>query len=767
MSWRDRQLAGAIAICLLGFYLLTFSGKFHSSDGFSMYTVADSLARYGRLDTEQIRWMGLQQGTFGPDGRLYSRKGLATSLLALPLVWLGLTVPDIGPVHAALLLTPILTALTGAYLFLAARRAYSGMALPLPWAPLAVTLAWGLGSMAWPYAKTFFSEPLVALTIAASAYHIVAFRDTRAWHQAAWVGGWLGLGLLARAANAIVIPGFGLALLAFMAPLRPPAPPPGTRGGRERIWRRYWRERALWQPIVAFVLPIALFGLLSLGYNWFRFGDPLESGYLEAESFSAIWIVGIVGQLFSPGRGLLWYTPWLVLIPLALRPAWRRDRVLTALCLGQALLYLLFYGKWYMWHGGFAWGSRFLVPILPLLALLCPPLFLRPARSTVIRLFVALALLGALVNLVGVLWDFMPQQQALDAAGFPLFDPVTFFHPRWAQIPGVLALGSRAALDPIWAVDGQVVGRMLALGLGMAAIGLLILGGALLERQGTWVSAGVVLLAAFAWLLLGDARAFQSADMQAIAAEIEAAPFRDASIWLDDIEGTATFLNIYRGRLPIEGLVTGGERLPEEAAARAPTLVAQPRPVWLVSDGPERGANGLDALLLAAKALASDERHGPLRLALYHDRPAPPGLIVVNRDFAPPGEPAAPPLLRLRDERLTPTAQPGGVVAIDLTWEALRPISEDYQIFAHLVRADDPEQRVAQQDGPPVNGLRPTSTWQPGETLRDRRALRLSPTLPPGAYQLRIGLYRLSDGARLVSPDGRDVVEIGPIEVRR
>jgi len=109
----DRQIAWGLALALFGLIMLGWNGTIHSSDGLSMYTVADSLARYGRFDTEQIRWMGLQQGMFGPDGLLYSQKGLATSILALPLTLAGLILPGLGPVHTSLLLMPLAAAAVG------------------------------------------------------------------------------------------------------------------------------------------------------------------------------------------------------------------------------------------------------------------------------------------------------------------------------------------------------------------------------------------------------------------------------------------------------------------------------------------------------------------------------------------------------------------------------------------------------------------------------------------------------------------------------
>ena len=47
------------------------------------------MARSGDLDTNQLLWMGSQQGNLGSDGDLYSRKGLGMTLLAVPLLWLA------------------------------------------------------------------------------------------------------------------------------------------------------------------------------------------------------------------------------------------------------------------------------------------------------------------------------------------------------------------------------------------------------------------------------------------------------------------------------------------------------------------------------------------------------------------------------------------------------------------------------------------------------------------------------------------------------
>ncbi len=96
---------------------------------------------------------------------------------------------------------------------------------------------------------------------------------------------------------------------------------------------------------------------------------------------------------------------------------------------------------------------------------------------------------------------------------------------------------------------------------------------------------------------------------------------------------------------------------------------------------------------------------------------------------------------------------PGGVT---LCWEALRPLDTDYTVFVHgLDQAGNP---LAAGDGPPRNGLYPTSAWLPGEQVEDFHALTQA-----AAPRIQVGLYRLADGERLtVDGTGESVVELIP-----
>jgi 4-amino-4-deoxy-L-arabinose transferase-like glycosyltransferase len=110
---------------------------------------------------------------------------------------------------------------------------------------------------------------------------------------------------------------------------------------------------------------------------------------------------------------------------------------------------------------------------------------------------------------------------------------------------------------------------------------------------------------------------------------------------------------------------------------------------------------------------------------------------------------------------------PGDTLALPLRWKALAALDEDYVVFVHLGMPGVPP--LAQNDGPPRNGLNPTSTWTVGQEVVDRRALLLPDTIPPGRYQVMVGLYRSPDGSRLPIDDtpGQDALIMGYVDVER
>jgi hypothetical protein len=87
-------------------------------------------------------------------------------------------------------------------------------------------------------------------------------------------------------------------------------------------------------------------------------------------------------------------------------------------------------------------------------------------------------------------------------------------------------------------------------------------------------------------------------------------------------------------------------------------------------------------------------------------------------------------------------------VVVTPAWDVRAIPEADYRLFLHLLDAQG--RQVALIDVPPGGAdLPPTSAWQPGQQLAVPLPLELPPGLPPGRYQLTMGLYLPANGARL------------------
>jgi hypothetical protein len=91
--------------------------------------------------------------------------------------------------------------------------------------------------------------------------------------------------------------------------------------------------------------------------------------------------------------------------------------------------------------------------------------------------------------------------------------------------------------------------------------------------------------------------------------------------------------------------------------------------------------------------------------------------------------------------------QPGGVLDVELQWQTLSPMLQDYTIFLQVL--DKADNIVGQVDSWPLQGTYPTSSWEPGEIVDDAFRIQLDSELSPGPYKLHLGWYLLEDLRRL------------------
>lgn len=110
------------------------------------------------------------------------------------------------------------------------------------------------------------------------------------------------------------------------------------------------------------------------------------------------------------------------------------------------------------------------------------------------------------------------------------------------------------------------------------------------------------------------------------------------------------------------------------------------------------------------------------------------------------------------------TLHGGDVALVQLNWSAPQPIDRRYKISLQILDARG--QVIAQHDGEPAGGSRPTHTWQAGEQIVDNHAVPISFGTPPNDYQLVLVIYDAETGTRVRQANG-DTLLLGTVRVAR
>jgi hypothetical protein len=786
-------------ILLAAVYLVTGSGRFRIVDEVSLFGVTESVVKRGALDTNAIAWTqwvnspGEVLGAFGPEGDVFSKKGPAPAFLAVPFYligWLSGRLPVAGlhlsMLQTALWLNAVVTALTAVLL----ARAALALGYSLRAALLAGAI-FGLATIAWPYATHFFGEPISSLAILGLFYALLRLRQTGSSRYALRGGLAAGVMVATSAAHAILLVPFGIYLLYILMNQRISESANRRTGesakGARRVAKSLVRAFAI---LLSFTLPLAIVAGLLAAYNLARFGTLFSTGYHfgSGEGFSANWLQGLWGLLFSPYRGIFWYTPLAIASVVAWPGFIRRHRAEGWLLAAVAVTLVGLFGRWWMWWGGFAWGPRFLVPLAPFLVLVLLPWLdagkVPGARPVVRRALLAIIVaISFVVQVTAVTANYVNYETALrqiyptDWADPLKYGPPALFNPAHSPVLGQVRLllhDLNANFNPGWAWNGTVAWLAPALGIAVILLACLALWAAL--RRGRAAAAASVALALVGLLALAfvSARIYatrpaygaEGRSYNAIWSEIESDENARRLSRKDGIVTVAPYHYLipmarYRGRLPIYGYATEPTPLhPETEAVLWRALAQHPR-IWLLTAGlaPADPANGVEAWLAREAFKADDRWFDDARKALF-----------VTASRLEPLQVSA----RLGDQvhllgaRWSGDAvRPAGSLAVELTWSADAPVG-DLRGFVQLLAADG--RLVAQQDGVPGGGYAPSPEWQPGTAVADRRGLILPADLAPGEYTLIAGLYDAATGQRqpVAGPDGAvqgDSVSLGTVHV--
>ncbi|MEM6255794.1 MAG: hypothetical protein AAF821_23020 [Cyanobacteria bacterium P01_D01_bin.156] len=320
-----------LAVCLI--YLAFLKPGIWGVDGTDMLNMSRSLIEQGNFSIPAGTG-----GVQGPDGQFYSIRYPLLPIVAIPFVWVGLTLGQALnlPLQyttgtCGLVLNILLTAATAVLVY--------GLTLRLGGQRRGAFIAavgYGFGTAALVYAREFFAEPLLGFIITLALY--LAFGQSRRGH---WMTGVLSaLAIAAKPAGILLGPVIALYFLL----------------------RRYRWDRIL-APCIGTAIGVGLY----LAYNYVRFGSLTSSGQDTSQlGFDGFWLRAL-GQWISPGSGggMFWYCPPTILALVGLWVLWQQRKLECVALLGIVVAFWLLHSGWAF--NGWNWGPRFLVPIIPAL----------------------------------------------------------------------------------------------------------------------------------------------------------------------------------------------------------------------------------------------------------------------------------------------------------------------------------------------------------------------------------------------------------------
>jgi hypothetical protein len=271
----------------------------------------------------------------------------------------------------------IIISLTSLFIFLISKNLFKSYKISF-----ILALVYNCTTFVWPYNTSFFLQPPLALTFVISIYFLIKNSQGSQFLNFALAGFFLGLSILIHPSAGFLIPGFLVYGII-----------------KSKSWKNYG----------IFIIVFIIISTIQLVVNYLKYDSLLDFGYsgIPVVSDHSHW-EGMVGLLFSPGWGLIFYFPLVILIPLSFSKIFHKDKEWLFLVLYSFVSVWIFFGTEATphWSGFGAWGPRYFIPILPLLVISLGYLFYQNKRNTKIFFFV-LASIGFFINLIGKLVWYM------------------------------------------------------------------------------------------------------------------------------------------------------------------------------------------------------------------------------------------------------------------------------------------------------------------------------------------------------------------------
>ena len=315
---------------------------------------------------------------------------------------------------AQVVLTFITVSLPSAFLGALMYR-FLALFTPSAWARLAVVLAYGLLTPVFAYSGAYYGHQLSAVVLFTVFWLLIGPASAWSRPRLLLAGFLMGVSVVIEYPSALIV---GLLFVYALYQL--------YRAGR-------------WQQIFWVMVAGGIVAAGWMVFNTYVFGGPLALGYSNSELWLAEHDTGFMsltwphweavwGITFGVFRGLFVLSPILLLSVPGFSLWWRSGQHRPALWVSilSVLSFFWFNASSVMWWGGFAIGPRYLLPMLPFLAL--PMIFVLRAWGGQVWLRLALAIL-AVWSLVAT-WGLTLADQAFpsDTISNPF---INYAWPNW------------------------------------------------------------------------------------------------------------------------------------------------------------------------------------------------------------------------------------------------------------------------------------------------------------------------------------------------
>lgn len=340
-----------------------FSTGHYGGDGLENYLVAKSIVEDGDVtiyDTEfgvkEMRYE--KRGEIGRNGKLYSTYGMGIPILLVPLYFFGFcTSFFLRSMHPNYLTqffvsfsNPLICSIIAiALILLLSELKYSFKVC------LITAVVFSFCTMNSVYARSGFSEPAVALCFLLAAFFILRYFNTRLLRYLYISGLCFGYAILIKKSYLIYIICFILTFFIY--------------GYKERSIRKTLTA------LSAFAIPLSIYMLIILGFNYIRYGGIFITEYGTLSDMAAKgatsqkFFKGFIYFFFSSGKGYFFFNIPLILSLFGILTFCKKHRLFSFLISSIILLNFSFHV--YLFDRGtlFSWGPRYLFPTIPFMSI--------------------------------------------------------------------------------------------------------------------------------------------------------------------------------------------------------------------------------------------------------------------------------------------------------------------------------------------------------------------------------------------------------------